>query len=108
MRLANYLSTLNQSAEVGLGAGISAMPSMHIVLVLLWLFPAWHLNKYLGIIFTFYTAIIWVGSVHLGWHYFVDGLVSLVVISIIWRVSGHFTGLYGNPRSAFQVTRATT
>lgn len=107
--LINYLSTLNQSGEIKMGAGISAMPSMHIVLVLLWLFPAWHLNKYLGIVFTCYTAIIWVGSVHLGWHYFVDGLVSLVVISIIWRAAGHLTGLYGSRGQQLQanVMRAT-
>lgn len=108
MRLINYLTTLNLSDEIQMGAGISAMPSMHIVLVLLWLFPAWHLNKYLGVVFTIYTVIIWIGSVHLGWHYFVDGLVSLVVLSVIWRVAGHITGLYGRREPAFQVTRATT
>lgn len=108
--LINYLSTLNQNGEIRMGAGISAMPSMHIVLVLLWLFPAWHLNKYLGVLLAFYTAIIWVGSVHLGWHYFVDGLVSLVVVSVIWRIAGHITGLYGSKSQQLQpqVTRATT
>jgi hypothetical protein len=103
--LINYLSTLHQSDEARIGAGISAMPSMHIVMVLLWLFPMWHLNRVLGLVFVVYTGVIWFGSVHLGWHYFVDGLVSLFVVAIIWRVCGHITGLSGR---RIQLLRATT
>jgi len=31
-----------------------------------------------------------VGSVHLGWHYAVDGYLSIVLTVLLWRVVGHF------------------
>lgn len=99
-----YLLSLHESGQVRVGAGISAMPSMHMVFVFLWVFPAWNLNRIFGAIVAAYAALIWVGSVHLGWHYFVDGLVSLILISFVWRVAGNITGLYRRP----QVIRATT
>lgn len=99
-----YLVRLHENQAVQMGAGISAMPSMHMVFVFLWVFPAWNLNRIFGLIMAAYAGVIWMASVHLGWHYFVDGLVSLVMIGIIWRVAGHIVGLYGSP----QVIRATT
>jgi hypothetical protein len=90
-----YLLRLNELGVSGLGGGISAMPSMHIVLAFLWVLPAWHLNRVLGAIITFYALIIWIGSVHLGWHYFVDGLVGVAVLGAIWYAAGRAFGLYG-------------
>ncbi len=90
-----YLINLNQADEIKMGAGISAMPSMHIVLAFLWVFPAWHIHRFLGLFMTLYGMVIWFGSVHLGWHYFVDGLVALIMISAIWYCSGRLMGLYG-------------
>ena len=104
VRLQDYLLRIHETDGVGFGSGISAMPSMHIVLVLIWMFAAWHIHKVIGLVMAAYTAIIWIGSVHLGWHYFVDGLVSLVVIWALWRVVGTSFGLYQRP----QVIRATT
>jgi hypothetical protein len=89
-----YLLSLQQVNVIGFGGGISAMPSMHIVLAALWMLAGWHLSRTLGIILTVYTAIIWFGSVHLGWHYFVDGLIALLVLGVIWYATGRFFGLY--------------
>ena len=90
-----YLLQLNELNSSGLGGGISAMPSMHIVLAFLWVFAAFHLNRTLGIVVTIYALIIWFGSVHLGWHYFVDGLVGVIILALIWYVAGRSFGLYG-------------
>ncbi|MEO0904421.1 MAG: phosphatase PAP2 family protein [Pseudomonadota bacterium] len=91
----DYLLRLNEEGVTGFGGGISAMPSMHIVLAFLWVFAAYHLHRALGVIVTLYALVIWFGSVHLGWHYFVDGLVGLIMLALIWYVAGRTFGLYG-------------
>lgn len=90
-----YLLRLNEMDLAGLGGGISAMPSMHIVFAFLWAFAAFHLHRILGVVVAFYALIIWLGSVHLGWHYFVDGLVGLLLLAVIWYAAGRGFGLYG-------------
>ena len=90
----DYLLALREANRPGLGGGISAIPSMHIVLLFLWVFAAWHLNRALGVVVTLYALLIWVGSVHLGWHYFVDGLVAVFVAGTIWYLAGRLFGLY--------------
>lgn len=101
---ADYLLNLELNERVGLFGGISAMPSMHMAWTYMWAFAAWQINRGLGIVAHFYAVIIWIGSVHLGWHYFVDGLVSLIVVTIIWQLFGRAMGLYAKP----YVIRATT
>ncbi len=75
---------LYESNAMGIGAGISAMPSMHVSVA--WLIfllvrreVAW--MKWLGRIFV---SFILVGSVHLGWHYAVDGYVAILTTTLIW------------------------
>lgn len=93
----NYLLALHLNGEARFFGGISAMPSMHIALAYMWAFAAWQINRPLGVVVHVYAAVIWIGSVHLGWHYFVDGLVSLIVLTVIWRILGRAMGLYQKP-----------
>jgi PAP2 superfamily len=73
----------------GLISGISAMPSMHVgssvILVLCaratgksWLFCA----------ICFFCAAIFIGSIHLGWHYAVDGYVGAAIAVFGWWLAG--------------------
>jgi hypothetical protein len=66
------------------GGGISAMPSMHVA-VAMWIafvvrayFPRLQL---LG--WTYFAAIL-IGSVHLGWHYALDGIVAAAIAAGAW------------------------
>ncbi|MEM7689357.1 MAG: phosphatase PAP2 family protein [Pseudomonadota bacterium] len=68
----------------GIGRGITAMPSMHVALAALYAFAMWDLDKRLGVVFTVYLVLIMLGSVHLAYHYAVDGYVSLIMVGIIW------------------------
>jgi PAP2 superfamily len=44
-------------------------------------------SPWLGLVFAAYAAVVLVGSVHLGWHYAVDGYVSIVAtLAIGWAV----------------------
>ncbi|MGB3470761.1 MAG: phosphatase PAP2 family protein [Erythrobacter sp.] len=72
------------AGEHGLGRGITAMPSMHVALCTLYVFAMWELDKRLGIAFAIYWTIIAVSSVHLAYHYAVDGYVSAVLVAAIW------------------------
>ena len=74
--------------EVALGAGISAMPSMHVAMATLFALVYWRTKRWLGIAMTIYAIIIMIGSVHLGWHYAVDGYASALGIMVIWWVVG--------------------
>jgi hypothetical protein len=82
-----------------LGAGISAMPSLHVALVTLLALVGWRVHRIAGILLSVYAVIILIGSVHLGWHYAVDGYVAIVFTVAIWYLVGKFLDF------AFQVDR---
>lgn len=90
-----YLLGVNASGEAGIGTGISAMPSMHVALAMMWAMVGWAVSRRLGIALTIYTLIIWIGSVHLGWHYAVDGIMAAGAVVAIWYLCGRVLGLYG-------------
>ena len=81
----NHLWTAYTNRFETLGGGISAMPSMHIAMAL-WLamtvrgyFPRWQWAAWA------YLALIWFGSVHLGWHYVSDGVAGIAGALLVWR-----------------------
>lgn len=80
---ADYLLACYNGAA-GIGTGISAMPSIHVALATV---IAWQLTSY-GRLWAMlgwsYAVVILFGSVYTGWHYAIDGYVSLVVTSTIW------------------------
>ena len=92
---------------MNLGSGVSAMPSMHVAVATI---TALLLRRIgLSILGAFWLGAIWLGSFHLGWHYAIDGLVSVLGTVAIWKVvammlAGGTSPLHGgNPA---QVTAA--
>jgi hypothetical protein len=77
-----------QAGGVDLGSGISAMPSLHIGTSVLFALLGWRINRWAGIAYTAFAALIMIGSVHLGWHYALDGYVSLLAMLPIWWLAG--------------------
>ena len=82
------LLSLHGSNELAVGAGISAMPSVHNGLAILFAIAAFKIDRRFGWVMSGYAAIIWIGSIHLGWHYAIDGLVALPLVLGIWRMTG--------------------
>jgi len=74
----------------GVGGGISAMPSMHMSIVTLFVLAGWSVSRRWGLLATAFFVVIFLGSIHLGYHYAVDGYVSMALTTVIWVVSGWF------------------
>ena len=68
--------------------GISAMPSMHNASAVLFALAFRQVSKRLGWFFAAYAAVILVGSVHLGWHYAIDGYAGVVIAVFSWWLAG--------------------
>lgn len=77
-------------SQTSIGSGISAMPSMHVSIAVLMALAISSLNRKVGVLFWIYALIIQIGSVHLAWHYAIDGYVSAFFTIIIWKVVGYF------------------
>jgi membrane-associated phospholipid phosphatase len=69
-------------------AGISAMPSMHVAMAVLFALVGWQANRWLGVGLTFFAVMIQIGSVLLGWHYALDGYVGALLAVLIWHLVG--------------------
>lgn len=79
-RLWEYFSTDAQN----LYGGISAMPSMHVAVVALIAIAGARWNLWMGLVTAGYGLLILLGSFHLGWHYALDGYVSVALVALFW------------------------
>ncbi|HEX2593586.1 MAG TPA: phosphatase PAP2 family protein [Rhizomicrobium sp.] len=68
--------------------GISAMPSMHLVIAALSACLGWRINRFWGWALTGFTAIVYVGSIHLAWHYASDGIAGIALAVAFWWFAG--------------------
>ncbi|MGK7346210.1 MAG: phosphatase PAP2 family protein [Candidatus Nitrospinota bacterium M3_3B_026] len=71
----------------GMFYGIAAMPSLHVAAVTLIMIFFFMVSPILGALGAIYTAIVFIGSVFLQWHYAVDGYAGALMAALIWRVS---------------------
>ncbi len=78
------------TGKVSLVAGISAMPSMHNATALLFVLVTWPVSRRLGMAMAAFAFVIFIGSIHLGWHYAVDGYLGFAVALPCWWIAGRF------------------
>lgn len=70
-------------------SGIAAMPSMHNALCVLMFLAARHISRWLALAAAIFAGVIFLGSIHLGWHYAVDGYAAAVLMALIWKMAGY-------------------
>jgi hypothetical protein len=89
------------SGQLAPGAGISAMPSMHVALAMQVAFTGFARARIWGVLFAIYAVLIWIASIHFGWHYFVDGPVAALLMAAVWKLSGSVASrCYADPGMA--------
>jgi len=71
--------------------GISAMPSMHVAMGVLMALLGFRIRPWVGWCYTIFAVLILLGSVHLAWHYAIDGYVAAAGTLLIWRACGRFS-----------------
>lgn len=92
-----YLFDLYSSGQSSIGSGISAAPSMHVAMAFLYVLAAWRWSKWLTPFAIAFFAVILLGSIHLGYHYAADGLISIVGVSLIWWGVGRWLDRHPAP-----------
>lgn len=84
-----------QGKLAGVSLGISAMPSLHVASSVQLAMLGRRLNRKLGIAMTVFAVLIMLGSVHLGWHYAVDGYLGAVGGYLVWKLVERFLRKHG-------------
>ncbi len=84
---------MSQGGGLVFASGISAMPSMHVAMATLFAIAGFKISSRVGWAFAAYALLIWIASIHLGWHYAADGILGGVMMVTLWLLSGPVTAL---------------
>jgi hypothetical protein len=76
------------NGDFGIAMGISAAPSMHVASSWMICRLAWTMGRPARIFGSLFLLFVFVGSIHLGWHYAVDGYLGVAGAWILWRFTG--------------------
>lgn len=78
-----YLWRNYVNGTVGIGTGISAFPSVHVGIAAMNAFLLWDISRKAGIVGFAYLGVVALSSVLFGWHYAIDGYVSIAVVGLL-------------------------
>jgi hypothetical protein len=76
------------NGDFGIAKGISAAPSMHIASSWIIWRLAWSMGRTARVFGSLFLLFIFVGSIHLGWHYALDGYLAIAGAWALWRLTG--------------------
>jgi hypothetical protein len=68
--------------------GVSAMPSLHVGIAVLFALIGWRTSRLSGMLLTSFAVAIQVGSVLLAWHYAIDGYAAALLAIASWKLAG--------------------
>jgi hypothetical protein len=78
--------------DLSIGGGISAIPSIHNAMAVLFALVGYRFNRTFGLCMSAFAALIWIGSIYLNWHYAIDGVVGAAGAILLWFGAGLITG----------------
>ena len=88
VEIQQVLSTINITPEAhDVRIGISAMPSLHNTLAVLFAIAGYKIHRNFGHILAVYAVMIFIGSIALGWHYAIDGYAGLILAFAMWYLA---------------------
>lgn len=73
---------------LSIGGGISAIPSIHNAMAVLFALVGYRFNRGFGYFMSGFAALIWIGSIYLNWHYAIDGIVGAAGAVTLWFLAG--------------------
>jgi hypothetical protein len=78
---------------LSIGGGISAIPSIHNAMAVLFALVGYRFNRGFGLFMTAFAVLIWIGSIYLNWHYAIDGIVGAAGAIVLWHIAGWLVSL---------------
>jgi hypothetical protein len=103
--LQNGLWRAYENGQMSLGSGVSAFPSMHVAMAVLWVTVACYAGPVFVAAAVAFLLFVLTASVALGWHYAIDGYASIVLMPLVWFAVGKAIGILGG--STAQTPRAS-
>ena len=88
-----YLLANLDHSELVVGGGISAIPSVHNAMAVLFAVASFRAHWLLGVLMSGFAMLIWIASVYLNWHYAIDGIVGGAGAILLWFGSGYLVDL---------------
>jgi hypothetical protein len=96
----SYLWKHYELRDGEVGSGISSMPSLHVAISLWFAFALRAYAPRFSFVGFGYYALILIGSVLLGWHFFADGVAATVITLVAWRIAArNLTFAQESPRA---------
>jgi PAP2 superfamily len=84
-----YLIENLNSPTLVIGGGISAIPSVHNAIAVLFALASFAAHRALGWLMSGFALLIWIGSVYLNWHYAIDGVIGAAGAVGLWYGAGY-------------------
>jgi hypothetical protein len=79
--------------------GISAMPSMHNATAMLFVLASWKAKPLIRILTITHCALVFLGSIHLVWHYAVDAYIGWAITLITWFAVKPLAQWWSSPKA---------